>query len=277
MSNYSKSRSFFALIVSGSVHIGFAMFLFAIPKAMINHYDIVDMAVNKIEEKKIEEPEEPEPEPEPEPDPEPEPKKKMKKAPAPEPAPEPEPEDEPPPPPPVEEKPPEVKEEAPPVFDLGDNTFATGDGQGASWNLRRSEGNTRFASVAKKTQPSVRNTKPIVQKQGKPGGTGTKPVNIPVPLKDLSRRPMPKNGPVPIPPYPPEAKRAGIEGPVVLKIYIDKKGRVRRTQVVQSPDTILAKVAQNVMGNVVWTPPLDKMGNPVDTVIVWRFRFVLDG
>jgi protein TonB len=98
-----------------------------------------------------------------------------------------------------------------------------------------------------------------------------------VPLKNLSRRPSPKNGPVSPPPYPPEAKKEGVEGPVVLKVFIDKKGHVRKTQVVQSPHTLLAKAAQVAMGNVTWTSPLDKHGNPVDTVIVWRFRFVLDG
>ncbi len=285
MSNNAKSRSAVALVISGSVHVAFAVSLLAIPTVVQKRYDTVDMMVHEAMKKpetppeSEPEPEEkaPEPEPEekaPEPEPEPKPKRKLEKR---ERIKEATPEEvEEPPPPPPEAPPPDVKEEAPPVFDLGDNTFALGNGQGASWNLKRSEGNTRFAGVAQKNQPSVRHTKPIVRKEGKPNGTGTKPANKPVPLRDLSRRPMPKR-PVPSPPYPPEAKKAGIEGPVILKVYIDKAGKVRRIQVVQSPDALLAKAAQNAMGDISWTPPLDKSGNPVDTVIVWRFRFVLDG
>lgn len=288
MSNRNKSRNIFALILSGTAHVTFALLLLAIPKEKIKRYDIVDMSVLEPAPKEksptpaLEEaatPETPEPAPEIEKvavekkaeKPKAKAKKKTVKS-----------EPPPPPPAPAEEKAPEAAApEAPPTFDLGDNTFAMGNGAGASWSLKRSEGNTRFAGVAQKGQPSLRHTKPIRSNSpaGVPGGTGKGNLTAsarPVPLQNLSKRPRPLDR-VTAPPYPAESKKAGMEGPVVLKVFIDKKGRVKKTQVVQSPDKLLAKAAQSAMGKVMWTPPLDKMGRPVDTVIVWRFRFVLDG
>jgi TonB family protein len=282
MSNHTKSRNVFAFVLSGAAHVAFALSLLAIPKSEVKRYDIVDMTVfepEKTETRSIA------PEPEPPPaeaealKPEPEKVAVKKKTPAKKPAETSEPA--PPPPPPAVEKAPEAAPEAPPTFDLGDNTFAMGNGPGSSWSLKRSEGNTRFAGVAKAGQPSVRHTKPTRTgvKNGVPGGAGKVAAiaSVPVPLQNLSKRPKPLDGPVSPPPYPMASKKAGVEGPVVLKVFIDKRGLVSKTQVVQSPDALLAKAAQLTMGKVRWTQPLDKRGKPVDTVIVWRFRFVLDG
>lgn len=272
MSPFSKIRSLLSFIVSGGIHLGLAIAMLAIPQMKQETYDTVDMSV--YQQKKAEP--EPEPEPEPEEAPEEEPpepeKPKIKKAPKEKPV-----EEEPPPPPPPEEEAPEEAEEAPPVFDLGDNSFAAGEGQGGSWKLQRSEGNTKFAGVASKKQKSVRNTKPVRAETGKPGGTGKSTSYRPVPLKDLSERPKPKDGNVPIPPYPAEARRADIEGPVVMQVFLDKKGKVRRMRIIKTPSDILAEAAKRTMASVLWTPALDKIGNPVDTVFVYTFRFVLDG
>ncbi len=264
----SKSRDFISFILSASLHVGVAAALITIPAEVRKRYDIVDMTVERRTPPKPPEPEveEVQEEPEPEPDqPKPAAKKKVEKA---------EPE---PPPPPEEAPPPEKAEEAPPVFDLGDNTFATGTGQGAGWQLKRSEGNTKFAGVAGKQQPSVRGTKIKAAPKGKPGGKATEAASAPVPLRDLSKRPEPRGGPPPAPPYPLEARKAGIEGPVVLQVFIDKTGKVKKTRVIKSPSDVLAQAARLAIAEVLWTPPLDKSGKPVDTVIVWTYRYVLDG
>lgn len=269
MSDFSKLRGFSGIIVSGCVHAAFALFLIALPRQIVKRYDTVDMSVTNVEKKPTApEPEEVEPVPEPEKSAVEE--KVIKKA-----KPAPVPQEEPPPPPPPEEKAPEEAKEAPPVFDLGDNTFAV-NGQGAGWAMARSEGNTRFAGVAKKDQAPVRETKPKFGGAQKSTGNGPQTGDTPVPLADLTRRPTPLGGPVSAP-YPTEAKKAGIEGPVVLRVLIDKTGRVRRTQVIKAPSDILAAAAELAMTDQRWTPPLDKNGKAVDTVIVWTFRFVLDG
>ena len=61
MSNHSKSRSIVAFVISGSVHVAFAVSLLAIPTVMEDKYEIVDMTVHQAQRK-------PEPEPEPEPE-----------------------------------------------------------------------------------------------------------------------------------------------------------------------------------------------------------------
>jgi TonB family protein len=273
MSAFSKIRSMLSVIVSVGIHVSLAVAMLAIPRLTREKYETVDLSV--VQQKKVEPKPEPEPEPEaPEPEPEPEPEKpKIKKAPPKEKVAE----EPPPPPPPEEQKAPEKVEEAPPVFDLGDNSFAEGSGQGGSWKLQRSEGNTKLAAVASRAQKSVRDTKPIASPQGKPGGKGTSSEYRPIPLKDLSKRPEPKNGSVPVPAYPVEARRADIEGPVVMQVFLDKRGRVRRMRIIKSPSDILAEAAKRTMSEVLWTPALDKIGNPVDTVFVYTFRFVLDG
>ena len=266
-----KARDFLSLIFSIALHAGVGFSLIAIPKEIRVKYDVVDLSVQNKPKKPAPEPE-PEPEKEEELEPEPEKPKAAPKKPPKEKV-----EEEPPPPPPEEEPEPE-KQEAPPVFDLGDNSFASGTGQSGGWQLQRSEGNTKFAAVAGKRQPSRRGTKAKAPATtGKRGGKGKKESNAPVPLKDLSKRPKPKNGPPPAPPYPLEARKAGVEGRVVLQVFIDKKGRVRRTRVIKSPSDVLAEAAKNAMAKVLWTPPLDKTGKPVDTVIVWTYRYVLDG
>jgi protein TonB len=159
------------------------------------------------------------------------------------------------------------------VFDLGDNTFAAGKGQGADWSLAKSEGNTKFAAVAGKKQKPVRGTKPKTDPQGKPGGTGFKPVAA----KNLSRRPKPANGPVKLPAYPAEARKEGIEGRVLLQVFINSKGKVYKVRVLKDPGGGLGNVARESMFKERWKPALDKSGNPVDTIITYTYVFVLEG
>jgi TonB family protein len=270
MKRRSAGRGSLALVLSVAFHVLFAVGMLFLPEQIRKSYDIVDLSVERKQVEKQEE-EQPEPEVEPEEEkPEPdEPKLKPKPKPKPEEEPEP-----PPAPVPDEEEAPEDAPEAPPVFDLGDNTFAKGDGQGAAWSLNRSEGNTKFAAVAGKNQKPVRNTKPRTDPDGKPGGKGG---FKPVPSKNLSERPKPANGPIKIPPYPAEARRDGIEGRVLLQVFIDKKGKVYKVRVLKEPGGGLGKVAREYMFKERWKPARDKSGNPVDTIITYTYTFVLEG
>ncbi|MCP4601021.1 MAG: TonB family protein [Proteobacteria bacterium] len=268
MRRHAQRRDFLSFIISSVLHVGIVFVLALIPAKSKQSYEIVDLDVSAKERKPA-----PEPESEQEPDEVPEPEApRAKKRPKPPPKPK---SEDPPPLKPPEEKEPDEAPEAPPVFDLGDNTFATGNGQQGSWSLQRSEGNTKIAPLAKKKQPSVRGTRATGDEKGKPGGTGSG--YAPVPLRDLSKRPKPKGGNISIPPYPLEARRQGIEGTVVLQVFIDKKGRVRRTRVIKDPGGGLGKLAQSAMLKEKWNPGIDKEGNSVDTVIVYSYLFVLDG
>jgi len=260
MSRRVTRRDITAFISSVAVHVALVAALVLQPNDLRKKYERVNLSIERKERKTAVE----------------EPIKKEEVKPLPEPAPrrrEPKvKEEEPPPPPPPEEEKPKKAVEAPPVFDLGDNSFAAADGQGGSWSLNRSEGNTKFAAVAGKDQPSARGTRPRAE-----DGRGGKGRSVLVPLKDLSARPKPKSGLIAVPPYPDEARRDGIEGAVVLQVVIDKNGRVLSARVIKDPGGGLGEVARTAMLQEAWTPPLDKKGNPVDTVIIYSYRFVLDG
>lgn len=272
MARRQTGRQTASFLVSAAIHVGFALGLIFIPQQIKKHYDIVDMEVQERQRQ-------PEPEVEPEepaaPEVEPEIEKPSAR-PAPRPRkPDPVKEQEPPPaPPPDADKAPPDADEAPPVFDLGDNTFSTGAGQQGGWSLARSEGNTKFAGVAGRQQKPVRGTKPKGDPEGKPGGKGSG--FKPVPIKDLSRRPEPADGPITLPKYPPEASREGIEGIAVLQVFIGKDGRVKNVRIVKDPGGGLGQVARKRIFEVRWKPALDKSGAAVDTVITYTFRFVLN-
>jgi len=250
----TTSRHSLALIISGGVHAVLVVALLLIPARRFEAWDIVDMS---IAEKQKPPPPPPPPEEQPPEEVEPEQVKVKPKPKA----------EEPPPPPPEEEPPKPVT--APPVFDLGDNTFAK-DGSGASWALGRSEGNTKFGSLAKPGQKPVRDTSP---ERASGDGSGFKPV----PAKDLSRRPEPRDGEIRIPPYPTNARREGIEGRVILQVFIARDGSVKNVRVIKDPGGGLGTVAKAAMLGERWRPAIDKRGKAVDTVITYAYLFVLDG
>ena len=248
----AESRHTLALIISGCVHALLVAFLLLIPAQQLDEWDIVDMA---IAEKRKPPPPPPPPPEEVKEEVEPEQIKVKPKPKAEE------------PPPPPEEEPPKP-EKAPPVFDLGDNTFAK-DGADASWALGRSEGNTKFGALARPGQKGVRDTSP---ERPTDTGTGFKPV----PAKDLSRRPEPREGEIPPIPYPPEARREGIEGRVIMQVFIGKDGAVKNVRIIKDPGGGLGAAAKAAMLEERWKPALDKRGDAVDTVITYSWVFVLD-
>jgi len=267
MSAKSTGRHSIAMILSVSIHVGIALMLMGLPQRLAKMWKTVDMDIVEKPRPVEEEPElEPEAEPEPEPEPEPEaPREVHKPREAPKPEPEPEIPEEPPPPP--------EAEEAPPVFDLGDNTFAE-NGTGAGWNLKRSEGNTKFAAVQKGNK-SVRGTAP--KRATEPVAPQRQaPSFKPVPSKDWSRKPEPVDSGNDMPEYPFEAKRDGVEGKVRLQVFIGNDGAVKRVRILSDPGKGLGEASRIHALKKKWRPALDKNGNPVDTVIVWTYTFILD-
>lgn len=195
----------------------------------------------------------PPPEPEP-PPPEPEPVRPRvvrHEAPAPEPPP---------------ETPPPEAPPAPPVFDM--SNIATGDG--GSWGIQTTEGNTRFGPVRR--EPVSRDTAPV-RAPGVPGGTGTGPATS---APRITKRPTVDFEATAT--YPEEARRARVDGVVVLVVQVLATGRVGTVRIRPGTDPGhgLGRAAIEAMRRFRFSPALDQDGRPVGyTIENYRFRFEL--
>lgn len=245
---------------AGSIvlHGVLAVWMFLMPaEARDSFLSKVDFAVQKKarqpEPEKKPEPELDEPEPE-----EPEPVVKRKPA-ARQPAEEPEPEEEPPPKP-------------PPKFQMSGETFA---GEG-TWALEAEVGKSRFGSLDgegeydkdKKDEPAVTKTlEPAPKKKGKGGFKPAKPGEVKNKPKVVLEQQIP---------YPPEARKLGIEGKVRMRVDIDKKGRVVKVTVIQDPGGGLGKAAAKAIMGFLFSPAIGMNGKPVDYRITYTYVFKLE-
>ena len=76
-------------------------------------------------------------------------------------------------------------------------------------------------------------------------------------------------------PYPDEARRAGIEGPVVLSITIDNEGRVVKAVVISGPGYGLDEAAREALLRFRFKPAV-KNGEAVSTEMKYTYTFLLD-
>lgn len=76
-------------------------------------------------------------------------------------------------------------------------------------------------------------------------------------------------------PYPPEARRAGIEGLVVLSLKIDEQGNVVEVKALSGPGYGLEEAAVTAMKRAKFKPATHN-GEPVGTTINYRYNFLLD-
>lgn len=83
-------------------------------------------------------------------------------------------------------------------------------------------------------------------------------------------------GPIPAPQYPPAALEGKAQGAVTLRVFIDAHGRVRLVQIVEDPGYGLGEAAARSMRKIVWNPAIDLNGDPVDTIIIYRYVFALE-
>jgi TonB family protein len=104
-----------------------------------------------------------------------------------------------------------------------------------------------------------------------------------IPEEDIPQEPW-KIGiekfPMPVksvyPPYPEIARRAGIEGTVTLRVWVDKEGKVRQAEVLNSNNDIFNQPSIEAAMQWVFTPAL--MNNrPVSVWLAIPFRFTLRG
>ena len=76
-------------------------------------------------------------------------------------------------------------------------------------------------------------------------------------------------------PYPAEARRAGVEGQVVLVLGIDARGAVRAVRVVDAPSPALGQAAEEGARRFRFAPALLE-GEPVETEIRFTYTFLLE-
>ncbi|MFL5272759.1 MAG: energy transducer TonB [Anaeromyxobacteraceae bacterium] len=94
-----------------------------------------------------------------------------------------------------------------------------------------------------------------------------------VPASRLSAQPRPVE--LPKIEYPADARRAGVEGKVVLLLRLDAKGAVAGVQVVDAPSPALAAAAKEGARRFRFTPALVE-GEPVETEIRFTYTFLLE-
>ncbi|MGC8771677.1 MAG: energy transducer TonB [Brevinematia bacterium] len=84
--------------------------------------------------------------------------------------------------------------------------------------------------------------------------------------------PLSKISPV----YPEEARRLGIEGAVVLKIYINEDGSVEDVEIVKSPNELLSIASKKAIMSVKFKPA-KAAGKTVPVCMELTLRFKLSG
>jgi periplasmic protein TonB len=114
--------------------------------------------------------------------------------------------------------------------------------------------------------------------QGRPEEKAADPASVrpyagAVPEERLSARPRVLE--LPQIAYPPDARRAGVEGRVVLRLNIDARGQVVGVRVVEAPSPSLAAAAKEGARRFRFTPALLD-GAPVETEIRFIYTFFLE-
>lgn len=79
-----------------------------------------------------------------------------------------------------------------------------------------------------------------------------------------------------LPKYPEIAQRAGVQGTVWVKIWVDKEGKVRKAVVLKSDSDVLNQAAIDAAMQYIFTPAMQHNG-PVSVWVSMPFKFRLTG
>jgi TonB family protein len=143
----------------------------------------------------------------------------------------------------------------------------TNDGPGSGWSSATGNGQKMNGPVGR---PGARVTHRVVE--GTPGGTGSGPPVVG--LGDLSRAPVaPDLSDRLAAAYPPDARAKGVEGKAVVKARITAEGQVRELTIVSETSTGFGAACKATLRASAWTPPIDRAGHAVSTVINYTCRF----
>lgn len=75
--------------------------------------------------------------------------------------------------------------------------------------------------------------------------------------------------------YPADARRAGIEGKIRVRLIVDAKGAVKARTLLNKLGYGLDELALARAGEIEFDPALDERDQPVSSVVVWTFSFTL--
>ena len=143
----------------------------------------------------------------------------------------------------------------------------TNDGPGAGWASATGNGQKMNGPIGR---PGARVTHRTVD--GTPGGTGSGPPIVG--LGDLSRTPVaPDLTDKLAAAYPADARSRGEEGKAVVKARITPDGRVRDLAVISETARGFGAACEATLRGSEWSPPLDRNGQAVSTVINYTCRF----
>lgn len=143
----------------------------------------------------------------------------------------------------------------------------TNDGPGAGWSSATGNGQKMNGPVGR---PGARVTHRVVD--GSPDGKGSGPPVVG--LGDLSRSPVaPDLSDRLAAAYPPDARAKGMAGKAVIKARITPEGQVRDLAVVSESAAGFGAACKATLRHSEWTPPLDRAGTAVSTVINYTCRF----
>jgi hypothetical protein len=145
----------------------------------------------------------------------------------------------------------------------------TNDGAGPGWASATGNGQKMDGPVGR---PGARVTRRVVD--GTPGGTGSGPPVVG--LGDLSRTPgAPDLSDELAAAYPPDARARGVEGKAVVRARITPQGGARDLTVVSETAPGFGAACAFTLRDSEWTPPLDRSGRAVSTVINYTCRFTV--
>jgi len=160
------------------------------------------------------------------------------------------------PPPPLEEaEPPKEPPKDPPPLIVGMKMSSTT----TAGTFAAPVGNTAYGQMPK-AAPSPTEAKPYYAPKYVPPGAADSDPQVDSEFKI---------------PYPDEARRAGIEGTVRLRIVVDNEGRVVNAQILNGPGYGLNDAAMNAIKKFKFKPAM-KGGEAVSTSFVYNYTFLLD-
>lgn len=153
-----------------------------------------------------------------------------------------------------------------------------GEGAGPGWSTVVGNGRPLNGPIqnARGSTPSAKGGFPEEAAARRQVGKAVeKPLDL-VPMADLSRRPAPPalDG-VLRSNYPAEARRQGLSGTAVVSVRIEPNGQVRSVQVRSESAPGFGKACQNTVLGSSWSPPLDRFGKPVATMVSYSCRFTV--
>lgn len=127
---------------------------------------------------------------------------------------------------------------------------------------------TELQQIGPVTDPNAAGTGPVAIQNDVSIDEGPPPDFVPV-----EKQPVPVKSPPPA--YPEIARRAGVEGTVWVKIWVDKEGKAKKAQILKSDAELFNQPAIDAAMQWVFTPAVMNNG-PVAVWVSIPFKFKLN-